>query len=65
MKYSLQFLLDMQKSIEQTGMYMPNHYWAVYKELKEKYPDIDTGFADRNMVLFLNREYPNYMKKAV
>lgn len=58
MKYDLKFLLDMKESIDRTGMYMPNHYWDVYKELKAKYPQVDTGFADKNIRAFIKLEYP-------
>lgn len=56
MTYTEKFLLEMQESIGRTGMYMPQEYWVVYGNLRTKCPEIDTGFADKNMALFIEKE---------
>lgn len=56
MKYSKEFLRSMKESIDRTGMYMPLEYWVAYKDLREKYPLVNTGFADKNMAQFMQLE---------
>jgi hypothetical protein len=49
----------MLASIKHTGMYMPQKYWIKYKELRLKYPEVNTGFADKNMEIFIAKEKIN------